>query len=115
MKEVVKHRLFSFDVNEEKRIIKLTWTEETANMVDQDFEDCLIQFAELANEYKTPNLWVDSHKLMHQFGDGVLEWRKENIIPAYRKAGVMKEAFEVGVGEVKMPLIVTDTGQRTES
>ncbi len=115
MEEIKRHRLYVMHHDAENSILKLTWTPETANMVDQDFKNTLMVFAELAKENRARNLWVDSREFKHIFGDGVLEWRKDNVIPAYSDAGVKKEGFQVGIGGRKMPPSVTETGQKTES
>ena len=114
MKELFKHRLYSFDLDDNKGILKLAWTEETSNMEDQNFKDCLLEFARLAGEYKPSKLWVDSEKFKHSVTEELLNWRKETIIPSFQEAGVSKLAFQVGVGGEIMPPGATDTGLHTE-
>ena len=110
---LLNHQYYSFELHQGNSILKLDWTEETARMTDQDFKDCLLMFARLADKHKTEKLWVDGERYKYHTADELMAWRKNTIIPKFQKSGVKKLAFQVGVGGKMMPPSVTETGLRT--
>jgi hypothetical protein len=43
-------------------------------------------------------LLIDALQFRHEFGEGVMQWRDDHIIPRYGAAGVRKFAFHVPEG-----------------
>ena len=111
---LLNHQYYNFELHEERSILKLDWTEETINMTDQDFKDCLLEFAALAKKHQTKKLWVDSNRYKYNTANELMTWRKNTIIPLFQEAGVKQLAFQIGIGGKIMPASVTETGLRTE-
>ena len=38
-------------------------------------------------------MFIDATQFFHDFGEGVLDWRDEHVIPRYNAAGVTRFAF----------------------
>lgn len=57
-KTLIKHKYYSFELYEGRSILKLDWTEDSAGMTDEDFKDCLLKYAKLAEEHRIKKLWV---------------------------------------------------------
>ena len=79
-------------------ILILTWSPQTADMTDEDFQRSNLALAIFASEHKVRNLIVDVEHFRHQFGTELSGWRNRNILPIYARAGVEKMAFVHGAG-----------------
>ena len=112
-KILLRHTYYNFELYNND-ILKLDWTEETANMLDQDFKDCLLQFAKLATEHNVKKLWVDSTSYKYDTAEELIVWRKHTIIPKFQKSGVKRLAFQVKLGGKKVPVSVTKTELSTQ-
>ncbi len=89
----------------------LVWSAETARMADTDFKEGLTKTAEYAEQYKPHGLLVnvENFKFREAMGPGLSNWRIENIVPRYNKAGLKKFAFVHGSGFPEK----SDDGERT--
>lgn len=74
-------------------ILILTWTAKTANMTDDDFKTVNLAYADQSIEQQARKLLVDVRRFGHHFGEGLGQWRLQQIIPKYHQAGVEKFAF----------------------
>ena len=79
-------------------ILTLTWSPQTADMSDEDFQRSNLALAIFADEHKVQHLIVDVEHFAHQFGPELGSWRNRNILPIYARAGVSKMAFVHGTG-----------------
>jgi len=84
--------------HQEDRIVELRWLPSTASMADGAFKATLALFATEAEKVRPPFLLIDALQFRHEFGEGVMEWRDDHIIPRYGAAGVRKFAFHVPEG-----------------
>jgi len=64
-------------------------------MTDSAFKATLALFATEAEKVRPPFLLIDATEFRHRFGDGVMQWRNDAIIPRYGAAGVRKFAFHM--------------------
>jgi hypothetical protein len=84
--------------HQQQRILELRWLPSTAAMTDDDFKATLELFAEQAERTGTPLLLIDATDFGHRFGEGVMAWRDQHIIPRYNASGTRKFAFHVPEG-----------------
>lgn len=80
------------------RTLELKWLPTTREMDDNGFKETLGLLAAEGERVKPSFMLIDATEFHHSFGEGVMEWRDEHIIPRYTAAGVTKFAFVVGEG-----------------
>jgi len=80
------------------RTLELEWLPATRDMDDEGFKETLRLFAGAGERVKPSFMLIDANEFHHTFGEGVMEWREEHIIPSYNAAGVTKFAFLVPAG-----------------
>ncbi len=78
--------------------VELRWLPTTRDMTDEDFKHTLELQAGAGERLRPRFMFIDATEFHHEFGDGIMEWRDENIIPRYNSAGVTKFAFLVPEG-----------------
>jgi hypothetical protein len=78
------------------RILELRWL--PSQMTDDAFKATLALFVWEAEKIRPSFLLIDATEFRHKFGDGVMQWRNDAIIPRYGAAGVRKFAFHVAAG-----------------
>ena len=79
--------------HEQWRTLELKWLPSTREMNDDGFKETLELFAAEGEQAKPDYMIIDATEFEHELGDGVLEWRDQEIIPRYNAAGVKKFAF----------------------
>jgi len=67
-------------------------------MTDGGFKATLALFALEAEKVRPAFLLIDALQFHHTFGEGVMQWRDDHIIPRYGAAGTRKFAFHVPEG-----------------
>ena len=77
----------------EKNLLELRWLPSSESMGDGGFKATLMQLAWQAEILMPASLMIDATDFAHKFGDGVMEWRNDHVIPRYSAAGVRKFAF----------------------
>jgi len=77
---IVSHR-------QQEGILGLRWLLSTVDMTDDDFKATLELFAEQAERAGAPLLLIDATDFGHRFGEGVMAWRDQQIIPATTPPG----------------------------
>jgi len=82
----------------DERILELRWLPATSSMSDGAFKATLALFAFEAERVRPRFLLIDALQFRHTFGEGVMQWRDDHIIPRYGAAGVQKFAFHVPEG-----------------
>ena len=80
------------------RTLELEWLPTTRDMDDDGFKETLQLFPGAGERLKPAFMLIDANEFHHQFGEGVMEWRDQHIIPRYNAAGVTKFAFLVPAG-----------------
>jgi hypothetical protein len=83
--------------HEHWQTVELQWLTDR-EMTDEGFEETLVLLAEAGERVRPRFMIIDATEFRHQFGEGVMEWRTEHIIPRYNTAGVAKFAFIVPEG-----------------
>jgi hypothetical protein len=84
--------------HEEDRILELRWLPATAGMTDGGFKATLALFVWEAERVRPSFLLIDALQFDHEFGEGMMRWRDDHIIPRYGAAGTRKLAFLVPEG-----------------
>jgi hypothetical protein len=84
--------------HERWRTLELQWLPTTRDMTDAGFEETLGLFAASGERVRPRYMLIDATEFHHQFGEGVMAWRDEHIIPRYNSAGVTRFAFLVPDG-----------------
>ncbi len=79
----------------EEGILELRWLASTASMTDGAFKATLALYASEAERIRPSFLLIDALQFRHEFGEGVMQWRDDHIIPRYGAAGIRKFAFHV--------------------
>ena len=82
--------------HEQEHILELRWL--PSQMTDGAFKATLALFAWQAETVRPSFLLIDATQFRHQFGEGVMQWRDDYIIPRYGAAGTRKFAFHVPAG-----------------
>ena len=80
------------------RTVELKWLPATREMTDDGFKATLDLLAAAGERVNPRFMIIDATEFHHEFGEGVMAWRDENIIPRYGAAGVTKFAFLVPDG-----------------
>jgi hypothetical protein len=88
--------LFTFELQPATGVLRLVWTEKTANMTDEEFKRALSLYADYASKHRTTGLLVDVRNFHHHPGPEIGKWRSEEIVPRYETAGVKKFAYVIG-------------------
>jgi len=76
--------------------LELRWLASTARAADPELRSTMETFAREAADRKPKTLIVDNTEFHGAFGDGMMEWRRDHIIPLYNQSGAAKFAFIVG-------------------
>jgi hypothetical protein len=84
--------------HQQQGILELRWLPSTTEMGDDDFKATLELFAEQAERAGAPLLLIDATEFRHRFGEGVMAWRDQHIIPRYNASGTRRFAFHVPEG-----------------
>ena len=84
--------------HEQWRTLELSWLPSTREMSDDGFKETLSLFAGEGERLEPTYMVIDATEFHHEFADGVMEWRDEQIIPRYNAAGVKKFVFLVPEG-----------------
>lgn len=85
--EVARNAWGIVNHHQQQGVLELRWLPSTSDMTDDDFKVTLELFAEQAERTGAPFLLVDSTDFGHQFGEGGMEWRNQQIIPRYNASG----------------------------
>jgi hypothetical protein len=98
--ELVRNQWASILHHPNDRILELRWLPSDAPVTESAWKAVLALFASEAERVRAPFLLVDSRQFHKEpFGDGVMQWRNDFIIPRYGAAGVQKLAFLDAAGE----------------
>src|SRR6266705_3957227 len=84
--------------HQQQGVRELRWLPSTAEMSEDDFKATLELFAEQAERAGPPFLLIDATDFGHQFGERVMAWRDQQIIPRYNASGTKRFAFHVPEG-----------------
>jgi hypothetical protein len=71
--------------HQRRGVLELRWLPSTSDMSDDDFKATLELFAGQAERTGAPFLLIDATDFGHQFGEGVTEWRNQQIIPPLQR------------------------------
>jgi hypothetical protein len=74
-------------------ILELRWL--PAALTDAAFKATLALLAWEAERLRPGFVLIDATHFRHRFGEGVMQWRNDCVIPRYGAAGVRKFAFHV--------------------
>lgn len=96
--EVARNAWASVIHHAESRTLELRWLPATRTMTDDGFKETLALHAGEGERLRPDFMLIDATEFYHQFGDGVLAWRDENIIPRYNAAGIRRFAFHAREG-----------------
>ena len=80
-------------VSEDNGVLSLVWKKETTNFTDEDFKKEANKFIKVVQNQKSKNILVDMRSFRYSLSEGVVTWRKANVISVYNKLGVKKFAF----------------------
>ena len=80
------------------RTLELRWLPAPRDMGDDGFKETLDLLAAEGERIRPAFMLIDATEFHHEFGEGVMEWRAEHIIPRYNAAGITRFAFVVGEG-----------------
>lgn len=84
--------------HERWQTVELRWLPTTRDMTDDGFKESLDLLASAGERLRPRFMVIDATEFHHEFGEGVMAWRDEHIIPRYGSAGVTKFAFLVPEG-----------------
>ena len=91
--------------------LELKWFPSTADSSDEDLKHIMMMFADEAVKRRTGSLIVDATEFGHAFGDDLMKWRNEALIPKYNRAGVTKMAF---IASANIPFPTVEDGATPE-
>jgi hypothetical protein len=94
--EVARNQWSEILHHKSEGILELKWLPTT--MTDGGFKATLALYVWQAETVRPSTLLIDATQFRHQFGEGVMQWRDDMIIPRYGAAGVRKFAFHVPAG-----------------
>ena len=75
--------------------LELRWGPKTRSMGDDGFKKTLRVMADHGLKVRPRFMIIDATEFFHEFAEGTLAWRDDNIVPLYDQAGVEKFAFLV--------------------
>ncbi|MDQ6790191.1 MAG: hypothetical protein M3256_04405 [Actinomycetota bacterium] len=84
--------------HEQWQTLELKWLPTTQDMTDDGFKVSLELLAGAGERVRPRFMLIDATDFHHQFGEGVMAWRDEHIIPRYNATGVNRFAFLVPDG-----------------
>lgn len=94
MTTLFKNSLYTFSlINEVKPILFFEWTDQTATMRYEDFQEACNNFAGFAWQYQALHLLVDTCNFHFQLPESFTTWRESELNPRYYKLGVQKFAY----------------------
>jgi hypothetical protein len=94
MKEkIFRDRFGEIEYDTATKVLRLTWSKETAGMSENEFKRWLSTFADMSQERITNFVVIDVLNFKYRPQPSLGKWRDENIIPMYNKAGIKKFAF----------------------
>lgn len=82
--------------DEEDKVVTIVWTDQTANMTDDDFKKALELLAKYAEERANPAILVDVRAFRYGVSADLGVWREKEIVPRYNAAGIARFAYVVG-------------------
>lgn len=77
----------------DNNILQNEWTEKTATMSYEDFQEAVQNHAGFVIEYGSVNLMVDTRNFKFSLPEENATWAEKENYPRYYKAGVKKFAF----------------------
>jgi hypothetical protein len=86
------HSLYQFTLLD-NNILKNEWTEKTANMNLEDFQEAVQNHAGFAIEHRSLNLLVDTRNFKFTVPEENNAWSENELNPRYHKLGVKKFAM----------------------
>ncbi len=86
------HSLYQFTLLD-NNILKNEWTEKTATMTLEDFQEAVQNHAGFAIEYRSLNLLVDTRNFKYTLPAENNAWTAKELNPRYYKLGVKKFAM----------------------
>ncbi|WP_415854906.1 hypothetical protein [Sinomonas sp. G460-2] len=90
--ELAKTPYSLFSLTDDGTVLELQWSA-TEGMTDEAFRADMAAFADLALEHRPTVLVVDARDFAHRMSEATGQWRAEEIIPRYNRAGALKLAF----------------------
>jgi SpoIIAA-like len=95
------HPTYTFDRDESKNLLRMTWTPQTESMTLDDFKEALHNLAGFAFDSATHGILVDVRQFRFRPGPELGDWRDEVISPRYVRAGVKRFAYLAPVGLIE--------------
>ena len=97
---VYQHSLYSFELIENGEILLFKWSDQTATMSKEDYEQALHNYAGFGSEFQVPSMLVDVRNFKYQMTPELGIWRDKVISPRYSKFGLKKFGYIVPLGVV---------------
>jgi len=93
MKKIAEDQYVSFWWDEEAKVIKSVWSENTAKFEEHDFRERLHREIEILAEYRPHGYIADTRNFYFTIAPDLQAWISENITAKYADAGVARIAF----------------------
>lgn len=91
MKELDKNRFYQLTYNASEELMCYTYLEDSEEMTDEDFQQNMSYYAEMAQKYQPKKLLVDNKLLKFTVSPELQEWVVQEIAP--KTASLEKMAF----------------------
>ena len=86
------HSLYQFTLLD-NNILQNEWTEKTATMTLEDFQEAVQNHAGFAIEHRSLNLLIDTRNFKFTLPEENIAWTEKELNPRYHKLGVKKFAM----------------------
>ncbi|WNJ20320.1 hypothetical protein [Pontibacter sp. G13] len=90
---IFQHSLYHIRWAEDKQILELVWKPTTQDLVAEEFQAALHNFAGFGATYGVSSMLQDMRDFMDYLPPELLRWRDIVVSPRYRQFGLQKMAF----------------------
>src|SRR5262245_50413396 len=92
---VYEHSLYTFELLKDGKILLFNWSDQTADMTEEDYQEALHNYAGFGAEFKVPFMLVDIRNFKYKMTPQLGIWRDQFISPRYVKFGLQKFGYIV--------------------
>ena len=79
MKTVYKSLFLQLDISENGELIEAKWLATTKEMVQSKFQEEILNFIEIHNNLKSPNLLIDEQELLFTINPELQKWVSQTV------------------------------------
>jgi 2-oxoglutarate dehydrogenase complex dehydrogenase (E1) component-like enzyme len=93
MEQIFKNQYIVIEADRNKSFLKMTWQASSELIADQEFQECMLMYAQKIEELACRSVMSDARKFLYLMSPEIQEWVNVHIRPYQLRAGTQKIAF----------------------